>query len=66
MMSTEIIGLIRVHVQTIFGKINVIVTLRARPPLPPLLTSRILLAIKILILIHYFSTTCTLLPNSVN
>ena len=34
---------LRGHVQTIFGKINVIVTLRAGPP--PLLTSWILLAI---------------------
>ena len=30
------LGWLREHVQTIFGKINVIVTLRARPPPPPL------------------------------
>ena len=56
---------LRGHVQTIFGKINVIVTLKQDPP-PPLLTSWILLAINFLILIHYFSTTLHSFPNSVN
>ena len=40
------------HVQTIFGKINVIVTLRAGPPLPPPLNVMDFFSYKILIPIH--------------